>query len=445
MKRKLYRFAACLMALCLIGSALAGCAAPTPAAPAAVQPAGPTSAPATEVPPTATSLPPTPTKEPVKLSVWIMDRVGANALADTRKMIEQWAAETGNQVEITEGAQFEMMNKIPTAIPAGEGPDVFMNINSYLGQHLTGKLIVPIDDALTAEEKAKYTQGALDAFTLDGQLLGIPLVADVNALVYNKDLLPEPPKTMEELITKAKELTQNGQYGLLYTVDQFWYDYPFFSAYGGYVFKQTDQGLDPKDVGFDNEGAVQGLTYARDLVTVHKLMPADVTWDVMNSMFSTGQAAMTITNPSMIPAYKEAGINIGVARIPVMENGKYPHPFATYTGFTVSAYSQHQEEAKALAAYLGANLPVPLFKANTGNIPVYKDAISNADLAANEELAGWMSQLEESDPLPSINEMNFVWGPATTAFQTVVQGKATPAEALKAAQEQILKSIAEAQ
>ena len=433
------RFVLLFVLVALVMSIVGGCApkaTPTPVPP-------PTKAPTQPAPPTATPLP-KPTKPPVKLTVWINDRVGAPGMEATHKVIEEWAKETGNQVEVVDVGYFDMLDKIPVAFPAGEGPDLVMLTNNAAGGNYPGGLISPMDEALSSSERTKYTQTALDSFTIDGHLLGVPICADVYALLYNKKLISEPPKTMDELIAKAKEMTKGDTYGFLYTVDQFWFSYPFWSGYGGYVFKWTGSGWDTNDVGFYNEGAIKGLNFVRDLVQVHNLMPPDVTWDVMNSLFTEGKAAMIITHPNMVSVFKNAGVDVGVARIPALDNGKYPHPFATFTGFSVNAYSQHKEEAIALAAYLGKNLPVVLYKANPGNIPVYEDALKDPSLVQDAELSAWMSQLEESDPLPSINEMNMVWLPAITAFQTVVHGQATAEEALKAAQDQIIQAIAEA-
>lgn len=430
-----------LVLACALAVLASGCAAPTPT-PTSVPPS-PQPAATTDVPPTSTGVPPTPDRPPVTLKVWVMDRVGTAAMAEVTAAIQEWAAQTGNKVEVTEGNQFEMLNKIPVAIPAGEGPDVFMSLNNYIGGHYAAQLIVPVENALAPADRAKYSQGALDAFTLDGHLLGIPIAADVNALVYNKALVTKVPETMDELLAIAKDFRAKGQYALLFPIDNFWFSYPFFSAYGGYLFKWTDKGWDPTDVGFGTPGAIEGLAYLRALVEKHNLMPADVTWDVMNSMFTEGKAAMIINSPMTIPSYKEAGIQVGVAPIPKTPNGAYPRPLATYTGFSVSAYSKHLEEAVALAAYLGPNAPLRVFKANPGNIPVFTEVLNDPSAKQDPELAGWLSQLEHSDPLPSINEMNFVWGPATSAFQSVVHGTETPENALKAAQEAITKAIQE--
>lgn len=378
-------------------------------------------------------------KEPVTLNVWILDRVGTDAMAAVSAVIQAWAAETGNTVNITEGNQFEMLNNIPVAIPAGEGPDVFMTINNYVGGHYLGGLIVPIQDSFADADS--YIPGALDAFTVDGQLLGVPVAADVNALVYNKAKVAEAPATMQELISVSKELTEGDEYGLLYQIDSFWYSYPFFSAHGGYIFKWTGSGWDTSDLGINTSEGVAGLQYIRDMVTVENLMPADTTWEVMNAYFTEGKSAMIITSPTMIPSFKEAGIEVGVAPLPTIEGVGTPKPFATYTGFSVSAYSEHQEEAINLVQYIGANSGKPLYEANSGNIPVYSSVLNDPALSSDVELAAWMSQLANSDPLPNIDAMNHVWTPVTTAFQTVVHGEADAATALAEAQELILQSL----
>lgn len=433
MSKKFVKFSFILIAVMVIVSLLAGCGAkPTPEPTVIVEP---TAAP--------TEADPVPTHEPVTLNVWVLDRVGADAMKTVSEVVQQWATETGNTVNITEGNQFEMLGKIPQAIPAGEGPDVFMNINNYVGGDYAAQLIAPLESYLDDTEKANYSQGALDSFTLDGHLLGIPFAADTYALVYNKDLVPTPPATMDDLIETAKTLTTGDQYGFLYPIDNFYYSYALTAAYGAYIFKWTGTGYDVNDIGFNNAGAIEGLTYVKDLVATEKIMPVDTTFDVMNSLFTEGKVGMIIASPSMIPAFKTAGINVGVAKLPTAPNGVDPKPFASYTAFSVSTYTKYMDEAADLAVYLGANLPMPLYQANPGNIPVYLPVANDASLQSDAELAGWVSQLAVSDVLPSINEMNFVWAPASTAFQAAVHGDATVEKAMADAQDLIAQAIAE--
>lgn len=434
MSKKFVKFSFVIVASLMIISLIAGCTAtPTPVPEKTAD--APTEAP--------TAVAPTATVEPVTVNVWIMDRVGADAMETVESVIQQWAAKTGNTVNVTEGNQFEMLGKLPEAIPAGEGPDIFMNLNNYVGGDYAGQLIVPLESYLSDEEKANYSQGALDSFTLDGHLLGIPFAADTYALVYNKDLVPTPPTTMDELVKLSKTLTSGDKYGFLYPIDNFYYSYALTSAYGAYIFKWTGTGYDVNDIGLNNEGAIAGLTYVKNLVATEKVMPVDTTYDVMNSLFTEGKVGMVIASPAMVPAFKAAGINVGVVKIPTAPNGVDPRPFATYAGFSVSAYSKVQDAAADLAVYLGSNLPMPLYQANPGNIPVYLPVANDPSLKDDAELAGWTSQIAISDVLPSINEMNYVWAPAATAYQAAVHGNETVEKSLADAQALIAQSIAE--
>ena len=435
MSRKFAKYFVVFATLVLVVSLLAACAPKVAETPAA-----------TEAPTEATEVVATePAKEPVTINLWVLDRVGTEAMATVKTVAEQWAAETGNTVVITEGNQFEMLNKIPVSIPAGEGPDIFMNINNYVGGDYSAQLIIPLEDYLTDEEKANYLQTSLDSFTLDGHLLGIPFAADTMALIYNKALVPTAPTTMDELVAMAKPLTTGDQFGFLYQIDSFYYSYPFVAAYGGYIFKWTGTGYDVADIGLNNAGAIEGLEYVVSLVEDEELMPFDATADVMNSLFTEGKVGMIINNPTMINSYKDAGIDVGIATIPTAPNGNSPKPFATFTGFSVSSQSANPDVAADLAVYLGKNLPLPLYQANKGNIPVYLPVSEDPAVASDAELASWVSQLAMSEVLPSINEMNYVWGPATTAFQAAVHGDATAEQALTDAQALIVQSISENQ
>ena len=56
-------------------------------------------------------------------------------------------------------------------------------------------------------DESKYTsKGVLDAVTIGGKQYAVPYAQETVSLYYNKDKVKEVPKTMEELVTKAKEV-----------------------------------------------------------------------------------------------------------------------------------------------------------------------------------------------------------------------------------------------
>lgn len=373
----------------------------------------------------------------VNLEVWIADRVSPAGMVATHAAIAAWEKQTGNTVKVVDNSFFELMNKIPLAIPAGNGPDAFMLTNNYLGQFKSQNLISPV--ALTSAQTGKFLPKAIGAFTLDKQLMGVPLVADVNALIYNKALLPKVPKTFRDLITISKKMSRkSGQHGLLFPIDQFWWSYSFLAGEGSYLFGNSNGVINVKDVGLAKNGAIAAMNYLKSLTGPKGIIPADTTYDVADGLFTSGKAAAVINGPASVAKYLAAGINVGVAPIPPIEGSKNPLPFATYTGFAISKESNHKAETASLLSYLGEVLPAALQTANSGNL----SAIAGANSGGDSRLQGWLDQLALSYPLPSVPEMNYVWGPAIAAFTQVLHTKADPRKSLTTATAAIKKAIA---
>src|SRR5690606_29319945 len=87
---------------------------------------------------------PAPSVDGVSIELWIGDRITQAGMDATREIVADWEAETGNTVEIVDNSFFELMNKIPVAVPAGEGPDAFLLTNNYVGQFVSQNLIAPV-------------------------------------------------------------------------------------------------------------------------------------------------------------------------------------------------------------------------------------------------------------------------------------------------------------
>ncbi|MCQ5003188.1 maltose/maltodextrin ABC transporter substrate-binding protein MalE, partial [Escherichia coli] len=78
--------------------------------------------------------------------------------------------------------------------------------------------------------------------------------------INNKDLLPNPPKTCEEIPSLEKELKAKGKSALMFNLQEPYFTSPLIAADGGYSFKYENGKYDIKDLGVDNAGAKPGLT-----------------------------------------------------------------------------------------------------------------------------------------------------------------------------------------
>ena len=389
----------------------------------------------------ATTLAASPTnRPPEELTMWVyMSDADLEAL---RGVLNEWESLTGDTVEVINYPYFELIGKVEVAIPAKMGPDLVEYPHTDTGVWSQAGWIAPLPEGvLTEAEKAEYPASVLNAFTYKGKLYGIPQIADTVVLMYNKALVSEPPKTMDELVTMAKELTTDDIYGFLMLDNNLWFGWGFVSGYGGYIFGQKDGSYNPDDLGIFNKNAVDGLTYLMTLRNENGLIPSDLDWNVLTGKFTEGKVAMMIMNANQASIYMDAGIDVGIAVIPELPNGEMPHPLLNLHGWAVNGYSDKQQAAAELAVFLGANLALPLYQASIGNLPVRTDVLTDPLIANDANAAAAIQEVEYGDPVPNILEMGVVWTPLNNAFDLTAKGQMTPAQALLEAAQAIQDGI----
>ena len=107
-------------------------------------------------------------------------------------------------------------DKTIRALVAGAPPDLFtLKDPSALGALAANKALRPLDDlfAVAGLKDADFTPGALSQCRFRGKLYAIPYLLDCMVLLYNKKLVKEPPRTLEELEELCKRLTKRDSTG----------------------------------------------------------------------------------------------------------------------------------------------------------------------------------------------------------------------------------------
>jgi len=371
--------------------------------------------------------------EPVKITVW--SHMTDPEIAVIKQAADQWAQQTGNQVDVV-AAQGGFQD-FATAAQSDQGPDIMFGLpHDNLGTFQAAGLLAPVPQGFLNPDD--YVPLGLQAVTFNGQLYAVPLSMESYALVMNTNLVKDAPTNWTDLINTAKSLTKKDQHGFMFEVNNFYYAYAFIAGEGGYVFKNTGSGLDPNDIGLNNEGAVKGFTFLGDLVRKYKLMPSDVNGDIVNGQFTSGKLAMTITGPWSIQGYKDANIPIKVVPLPsiTFADGNSPKPFVGVYAAFVSSASKHQDLAWQLMKYLIQNTPQQLFQVGH-RIPVLKSALNTPDIQNDPITQAFAQSAAGGDPMPNIPQMPAVWTPAGNALTLITSGKATP----KAAADQLVQNV----
>ncbi|HEX6864473.1 MAG TPA: extracellular solute-binding protein, partial [Thermoanaerobaculia bacterium] len=110
-------------------------------------------------------------------------------------------------------------DKITAAVPRGKGPDLFIYAQDRLGGWIAaGNTVEPIDFYIDKKDKDRFIPTTMEAMTYQKTTYGLPLNYKVITMIYNKKLVPTPPKTSKELVATAKKLTDasTGRFGLVY-------------------------------------------------------------------------------------------------------------------------------------------------------------------------------------------------------------------------------------
>ena len=142
------------------------------------------------------------------LQIWINGDKAYNGLA---KLGEKFTADTKVKV-VVEHPQ-DAPEKFQQAASAKGGPSIMIWAHDRAGEWVAAGLIAPVTPA--PKFVAGFDKVGFDAFTFSGKVWGYPLAVESIGLIYNKKLVPTPPKTFEELFALDKKLQKDGKHAIL--------------------------------------------------------------------------------------------------------------------------------------------------------------------------------------------------------------------------------------
>lgn len=368
--------------------------------------------------------------KPGVLTIWA-DAMRAPILA---KLGERFTAVYGIPVVVHELPFGELRTKFVIAAPAGEGPDILIGPHDWIGEFIAAGTLEPI--LFLEEIKDQFVISAIEAFTWGEKIYGLPYLTEAIAILYNKDLVPVPPKTYDELLEIARKLTnpEAGQYGFLTNVPQPdpYHSFPFITAFGGYIFGVGPEGvLNPCDIGLDNEGAIKGGHLILELITTG-LVPVGTDYAAMTGLFYEGRVGMILTGPWAVAGARAAGINYGIAKLPTIE-GRIMRPFVGVHGFMVNAFSVNKPLAMTfLQEFIATKETMLAIYEADPRPPAFIPALEVVS-AVDPDVAAWTASAADGIPMPAIPEMSAVWGAWADALTLIVTQRLPPEAALREA------------
>lgn len=299
--------------------------------------------------------------------------------------VKQMAAEFMEQhpnvkIEIMiNGADY--LDKVRVMTAAGSPPDI-TDLNSGNGYLSLEGLFLDLAPYLAREDasvRANILDNALELYTTEGVVWGMPNSLFMTVSWYNKDLLDiaglayPSELSMNEwnwdtLRTYARKLTVdrdgdgvNEQWGLD-RQSAAWLQ--FVASNGGYLYERRD---DPTTSLWNSEAVLQAVDFNRQLMQDDRV--ATVAWDA-NTHFWTGRSGMAVVDgPGRLASLMNVNFDWDIAMQPAGPNGCNCGTVSA-DGFQINAYSENPDMAWEYLRFLTLRAEsIHSFVKHTGRFP----------------------------------------------------------------------------
>jgi len=376
-------------------------------------------------------------EEPMELHLWHPMPAPSRAILD--ELVAQYQAENPHiQVNTLykENEEVRMAYMSATGFTDG-GPDLLYGPSDFTGALWEMDIIRPLDDLFTEEELADFDPNGLTYYRGHLYQVGDELGNHL-ALVWNKRLFAEvgldrPPQTLDELVEFGKLLTRDldgdgiiDQHGLVWNFTEPFFFMPFYSSWGGWVM---DDEMRPT---LNNEAAVTAFQFVVDMRDKYRIIPQECDYDIADSKFNTGTAAMLINGSWAWGKYMESPeVDFGLAVIPRnAETGIYPAPMIATKGYYLNPYLEGERLAEVTRLMKYLTSPEAQFKyaSKLATIPTRYSVRERPEIADDPIIRTSIQQVEYGKAMPISPEMRAIWDAMRPAYQNVLGGSMTPAE-----------------
>lgn len=379
--------------------------------------------------------------EDVTIQFWTQEGESDGGFQYVKKLVDGFMAQNANiKIELVTKGTEELREDYQTSSLAGNAPDLLWTVSDQVGPYTKAGLIQPIDDMF---DLSVFVDSAVAGIKLDGKTWGVP-VANGNhlMLMYNTSLIAEAPKTTDELIAKGKELSKDGQYGIVWNqMEPFWM-VPWLGGFGGKVFAE-----DGKTPTLNTPEMLATLKFIMQLKS-ENIFPKESDYAGADTLFKEGKAAMLVNGDWSLGDYKKVlGDKFATAAMPMVSSTqKYPAPFTSGKYFMISAgvVDAKLEAVMAFVDY-ATNLENQVDMIKTlSRLPARKEALENEAVKSDPILSGSAAQMLNGTPMPVVLEMRCNWDAMKPELNAVMSGQKTPedgAVAMQQAAESCIKTL----
>ncbi|MCS7063817.1 MAG: extracellular solute-binding protein [Methylacidiphilales bacterium] len=377
--------------------------------------------------------------------VWHMKAQSERALLE--EIVREYnALHKDRRVVVLNKPVEELRNHFLAAAVAGVGPDLVYVASDNVGVfELTG-VIMPLDEVLGADffeefhEKGKVSWKGRQWMVADK-------VGDHLMLIYNRDLISEPPRDFDEFVKVLKEVTRDGEemgqkrYGITWNYQEPFFFIPFLTAFGGWLMDESGRPT------LDTPQMVEALRFVSELRNVHRVVPPETDYQISDALFKEGRAAMIINGPWSWADYQVPKRSM-IAPLPYnSEKGFWAEPLVSACGYCVNVNVKREKLPLVLEVlkYLTSEETQRRMVERLLSFPTRLSVIESGLVQGNPILQKSWEQILRGRPMPIAPVLRQIWDGMRGAYQLIMAGKLSPEEGARRMQADTEKLIRDSQ
>ncbi len=273
-------------------------------------------------------------------------------------------------------------------------PDMFIFAHDKIGVFAEMGILADVNTLLNEGALDNWLPMTLEAASYKGTLYQLPLYFETLLFMYNKRYMQDDqvPATTKELLEYMEQNTGRGRYGFVEQHSTAYYSAAWIHGFGGSIISEDGTPFP------EPEAVKDALRYHLKFVA---LMPGETEYSTVNTLFLEGKADATIGGPWMVPSAREAGIELGIAPMPTVdETGKALAPYSGVQGVQVLKYAA-ENKTEAVKTVLGAlcspQIGIDLALAS-GCAPANADCYDEPQVASDELVQAMRTTAEIAVP-----------------------------------------------
>ncbi|WP_304451423.1 extracellular solute-binding protein [Nocardiopsis sp. YSL2] len=313
-------------------------------------------------------------------------------------------------------------------------PDAIIAPHDWIGSFADHGVLE--STTLSVKHRSLFPGWALDALTYKGGLYGLPTTLDAVALIRNKELVPEVPTTVEEMITLGLALRDSGRVDEVLCLRigdqgdpfQIW---PIFSSAGGRVLGRAPEApWDRSQVLLDSEESVNALeTIGRMGERGSGILRRTMDAREALGIFCNRRSAFLISTSDGLRHARRSGVPTVVSPVPPFAEGGSAVSLTLVHGLMMARRGRSKLIAHDLFSEHLAQASVMQTLSSAVVAPAARNGINKGDT----DLDVYQGLCKNGTMMPSFHDVHLMWSVLGEAQAAVVSGEPARKVAVRAA------------